>query len=66
MALSLFLCIAKQETQFLGLIFVDRAEEDSRSLFLHGFSLHTLEKRLIVSESMSTLQKGHQSPGEDE
>lgn len=56
-ALSLFLCIAKQETQFLALIFVDRAEEDPGSLSLRGFSLHTPEKRLIVSETSPAYRK---------
>lgn len=56
-ALSLFLCTAKQETQFLAVIFVDRAEEDGGSLFLHGFSLHTPEKRLIVSETSPAYRK---------
>jgi len=56
-ALRLLLCIAKQETYFLALIFVDKDEEECGSLSLHGSSLSTPEERLIVSESISTLQK---------
>lgn len=56
-ALRLLLCIAKQETYFLALIFVDKDEEECGSLSLHGSSPSTPEERLIVSESISTLQK---------